>query len=141
MCISEAVFKSWTQGDLTCVEELLTQGAMAPSNTLYHAHTLAHRALVRARWKLWEMAIGDAREASISDNLAFYVVFTVVRQSIKVHRSVIGYIAHAITLVGNGEHELALRVFDLVFTESLPSENKFLLLIRVCACRRRRCRC
>ena len=74
-------------------------------------------------------------------NLTSDVVFTIIRQSIKVQRSIIGYIAHAIALVGNGEHESALRVFDLVFSEGLPSENKFLLLIKVCACRCRRCRC
>ena len=141
MCISETVFKSWTQGDLTRAEELLTQGAIAPSNTLCHAHMLAHRALVRARSKQWEMAIGDAKEVSSSGNLAFYVVFTIVCQSIKVQRSVIGYIAHAITLVANREHESALRAFDLVFTEGLPSENRFLLLIKVCACHCRWCRC
>ena len=78
MYISETVFKPWTQGDLTCAEELLTQAAIAPSNTLYHAHTLAHRALVRARTKRCEMAIGDAKEVSCSGNLAFYVVFTIV---------------------------------------------------------------
>ena len=78
---------------------------------------------------------------SSSGNLAFYVVFTIVCQSIKVQRSVIGYIAHAITLVANREHESALRAFDLVFTEGLPSENRFLLLIKVCACHCRWCRC
>ena len=140
MCIGETIFKSWMQGDLTRAEELLTQSAIAPSNTLYHAHTLAHRALVRARSKRWGMAIGDAKEVS-SGNLAFYVLFTIVRQSIKVQRSVIGYIAHAITLIGNGERESALRAFDLVFTGGLPSENKFLLLIRVCASCCCWCRC
>ena len=79
MCISETVFRSWTQGELTLAEDLLTQDAIAPSNTLYHAHTLAHRALVRARSKQWEMGIGDAREVSSSGNLAFYVVFTITR--------------------------------------------------------------
>ena len=141
MYISETVFRSWTRGDLTRAEELLTQGAIAPSNTWYHAHTLAHRALVRARSKRWEMAIGDAKEVSNLGNLTSYVVFTIIRQSIKVQRSIIGYIAHAIALVGNGEHESALRAFDLVFSEGLPSENKFLLLIKVCACRCRRCWC
>ena len=62
MYISETVFKPWTQGDLTRAEELLTQDAITPSNTWYHAHTLAHRALVRARSKRWEMAISDAKE-------------------------------------------------------------------------------
>ena len=141
MCISETIFKPWTQGDLTRTEELLTRAAIAPSNTLYRAHTLAHRAVVRARSKRWEMAIGDAKEVSSSGNLAFYVVFTIVHQSIKVQRSIIGYIAHAIALVGNGEHESALRAFDLVFTEGLPNDNKFLLLIRVCACYCRRFGC
>ena len=68
MYISDTVFKSWVQGDLTGAEELLTQDAIESSNTLYHAHTLAHRALVRARSKRWETvtAIGDAKASGVS---------------------------------------------------------------------------
>ncbi|KAI9569843.1 hypothetical protein HD554DRAFT_2327802 [Boletus coccyginus] len=52
------------------------------------------------------------------------------KKSIEVQRSVIGYIAHAVAHIGNGDHKLALRVFDLVFCEGIPSENKLLLLIK-----------
>jgi len=32
-----------------------------------------------------------------------------------------------------------MRVFDLVFSEGIPSENKLLLLMKVCACHSHRC--
>ncbi|KAI9569842.1 hypothetical protein HD554DRAFT_2327801 [Boletus coccyginus] len=85
---------------------------MHRSTPFHHARALAHRALVRSRLKQCDMAIEDAKK------------------SIEVQRSVIGYIAHAVAHIGKGEHELALRVFDLVFSESIPNENKHLLLIK-----------
>jgi hypothetical protein len=133
MYISDAAFKSWTQGDLTRVEDLLTAEIeiVYSSNPLHHAHALAYRALVRSRSKQWDMVIDDANKV-ILRQLSSHVVLTIARQSIDVQRSVIGYIAIAIARVGNGEHESAMRAFDLVFTESLVTENNFLLLIKVC---------
>lgn len=58
---------------------------------------------------------------------------TAACQSIKIQRSVIGYIANAIAHVLNGEQESAIRVYDLVFSASLPTENNSLLLIKVYA--------
>ncbi|KAF8556862.1 hypothetical protein OG21DRAFT_1495255 [Imleria badia] len=112
MYIGDAAFKPWRQGDLTRVEELLTEDIIHPVNPFHHAHALAHRALVRSRSKQWDMAIDDAKK------------------SIKVQKSVIGYIAHALAHLGNGDHESAMRVFDLTFGNGLPSENKLLLLIK-----------
>lgn len=40
---------------------------------------------------------------------------------------------------GNGEHESALHVFDLVFSDDVPTGNRFLLLVKVCAYRTRCC--
>ncbi|KAH0833010.1 hypothetical protein J3R83DRAFT_11995 [Lanmaoa asiatica] len=57
-------------------------------------------------------------------------MLTIAPKSIEVQGSVIGHIAHAMARVGNGEHESVMRVFDLVFTEGLPTENKFILLIK-----------
>lgn len=34
--------------------------------------------------------------------------------------------------VGNEDHESARRVFDLIFSDGFPTENNFLLLIKVC---------
>ncbi|KAI9569853.1 hypothetical protein HD554DRAFT_2170850 [Boletus coccyginus] len=112
MYISDAAFKLWTQGDLTRVEELFADDIIHPSNPSHHARALAHRALVRSRLKRCDMAIDDAKK------------------SIEVQRSIIGYIAHAIAHVGNGEYESATRVFDLVFSEGIPSENRLLLLLK-----------
>ncbi|KAF8554958.1 hypothetical protein OG21DRAFT_1573744 [Imleria badia] len=104
MYLDDAAFKSWTQGDLTRVDELFTKQIADP---LYHAHALAQRTLVRGRLQQWDKAIEDAKK-----------------------RTVIGYIAHAVNLIGNGDHDSAIGVFDLVFTDGLATgHNNFLLLI------------
>ena len=140
MYISDAAFKSWTQGDLIRVEDLLTEEIVLSSNPLHHAHALAYRALVRSRSKQWNMVVDDANKV-ILRHLSSQVALTMVRQSIEVQRSAVGYIAIAIARVDNGEHESAMRAFDLVFTESLGSENNFLLLIKVCVYNSRFCLC
>ncbi|KAF8556856.1 hypothetical protein OG21DRAFT_1482768 [Imleria badia] len=109
MYINEAAFKSWTLGDLNRVAELLTEESARP---FHQARALAHRAVVRVRLKQWSMAIDDAKKST------------------EIRRSIIGHIAHAMAHAGNGEHELAMRVFDLVFVDSIPTENKFLLLVK-----------
>ncbi|KAF8557544.1 hypothetical protein OG21DRAFT_1482211, partial [Imleria badia] len=109
MDIDDAAFKSWTQGDLTRVEELLTEVIADP---VLHAHALAQRALVRSRLKQTDMAMVDAKK------------------SIEAQRSVIGYIANAVSRIGNGDHESVIRAFDLVFTDGLATDNNFLLLIK-----------
>lgn len=50
-----------------------------------------------------------------------------------IQSSLIGRVALAIGRVGSGEYESAIRDFDLVFSDGLPAENRFLLLIKVCA--------
>jgi hypothetical protein len=133
MHISDAAFKSWTEGDLTRVEDLLTADIETVHflNPLHHAHALAYRALVRSRSKQWDMVVDDSNKV-ILRHLSSHVVLTIVRQSIKLQRSAIGHIATAIARIGNGEHESAMRAFDLVFTDGLGTENNFLLLIKVC---------
>ncbi|KAF8554959.1 hypothetical protein OG21DRAFT_967167 [Imleria badia] len=110
MYLDDAAFKSWTQGDLARVDELFTEQIADP---LYHAHALAQRALVRGRLKQWDMAVEDAKK------------------SIEAQRTVIGYIANAVSLIDNGDHDLAIDVFDLVFTDGLVTgHNNFILLIK-----------
>ena len=62
MYISDAMFKSWIQGDLTRVEQLLTEEIIRPSSPFHHARTLAYRALVRARSRQWDTATQDAEK-------------------------------------------------------------------------------
>jgi hypothetical protein len=142
MYISDALFKSWTQGDLTNVEDLLTAEIkiVHSSNPLHHAHALAYRALVRSRSKQWNRVVDDANKVTLR-HLSSHVVLTIARQSIEVQRSAIGHIAIAISRIGNGEYESAMRAFDLVFTESHGINNDFLLLIKVCVYHPRRCLC
>ncbi|KAF8552461.1 hypothetical protein OG21DRAFT_1511487 [Imleria badia] len=109
MDIDDAVFKSWAEGDLTRAEQFLTEEIADPS---HHARALAQRALVRSRLQRSDMAMDDAKK------------------SIEAQRSVIGYIANAVSRIGNGDHESVIRAFDLVFTDGLATENDFLLLIK-----------
>ena len=140
MYISDAAFKSWTHGDLTRVEDLLTEEIVHSSNPLHHTHALAYRALVRSRSKQWNVVIDDAKKV-ILRHLSSHVVLIIARQSIEVQRSVIGHFTNAIARVGNGEHESAIGAFDLVFTVGLGTENNFLLLIKVCVYNPRCCLC
>jgi len=121
----------WTQGDLARVGELFAEDTTCP-NPFYCARALAHRALVRTRLKQHDMAIDDAKKVNFH-HVWLHAVLISARQSIEVQRSAIGYIAHANAHIGIGEHESAMRIFDLVFSECIPSENKILLLIKVCA--------
>ncbi|KAF8557900.1 hypothetical protein OG21DRAFT_1494421 [Imleria badia] len=107
--IDDAAFESWMQGDLTRVEELLTEVIADP---VLHAHALAQRALIRSRLKQTDLAMVDAKK------------------SIEAQRSVMGYIANAVARLGNGDYESAIRAFDLVFTDGLATDNNFLLLIK-----------
>ncbi|KAF8556849.1 WD40 repeat-like protein, partial [Imleria badia] len=95
MYISDAAFKFWTEGNLTRVEELLTQEILHPSNPFHHARALAHRALVRTRSKQWNTAVDDAK------------------MSIKIQSSLVGHVALAMGRAGSGEYESATRDFDL----------------------------
>lgn len=70
---------------------------------------LGDRALIRAHLKL---AIEDGKE------------------SLQVQLSPIGYIAMAIVLLGQGDRESALLVFDLAFHDCESRNNRFLLLLR-----------
>ena len=65
MCISDAAFESWTQGNLTLAEQLLTNDILHPFNPFCHSRALAQRALVRTRLKQWEMAIDDAKKVIV----------------------------------------------------------------------------
>ncbi|KAN0084043.1 hypothetical protein V8E55_007547 [Tylopilus felleus] len=55
MHISDAIYKPWVQGDLTRVEQLLTEEIACTSNPFHHARALAYRAIVRtrSRHQLW----------------------------------------------------------------------------------------
>ena len=76
MDIDSAALKSWTQGDLTRVEELLTELIIDP---VLHAHALAQRALVRSRLKQTDLSVVDAKKVSLC-HLLFDVVLTIPSQ-------------------------------------------------------------
>ena len=66
--ISDTMFELWMRGDLTRVEELLTEEIEHPvdPHLLRHARVLAYRALVRSRLQQWDMAIDDAKKVFLS---------------------------------------------------------------------------
>ncbi|KAI6115213.1 hypothetical protein EDD16DRAFT_1075436 [Pisolithus croceorrhizus] len=108
--VSGRTFKSWTQGDPTETETLLSEeiaGTSSPSHYL-----LANRALIRAHLDHVALATEDAME------------------SLRVQPSPIGYIAMAVALLGQDDGEGALRIFDLAFHDCELDEIRPLLLLK-----------
>ncbi|KAI6095807.1 hypothetical protein F5141DRAFT_1221421 [Pisolithus sp. B1] len=109
--VSVEAFKSWTQGNPTNTETLLSEEITSTSSPNYH-YLLASRALVRARLKHVAHAIQDAME------------------SLRVQPSPIGYIAMAVSLLGQGDREGGLCAFDLAFHDCELHDNRLLLLLK-----------
>ncbi|KAI6040390.1 hypothetical protein EDC04DRAFT_2996523 [Pisolithus marmoratus] len=102
--VSEEALKSWTQGEPTNTEVLLSEeiaGAPSPSHYL-----LANRALIRAGLKHWP-------------------------KSLQIQPSPIGYIAMAVALLGTGDRKGALCTFDLAFHDCEPHDIRLLLLLKL----------
>ncbi|KAI6098485.1 hypothetical protein F5141DRAFT_1205368 [Pisolithus sp. B1] len=108
--VSGKTLKSWTQSDLTNTEMLLSEEMTSASTPIHHL--LANRALVRAHLKHVALAIEDGKE------------------SLRVQPSPIGYIAMAVALLGQGDPEGALRIFDLAFHDCEFGDIRFLLLLK-----------
>ncbi|KIK21827.1 hypothetical protein PISMIDRAFT_11981 [Pisolithus microcarpus 441] len=108
--VSDQTFKSWTQSIPTNTEALLSEeikSASSPSHNL-----LACRAIVRARLKRVALAMEDGK------------------QSLRVQPSPIGYIAMAVALLGQGDREGALRIFDFAFHDCERDDIRFILLLK-----------
>ena len=123
--IDDAALHSWKHDQLAKAEALLTTASRNPSH-----HTLASRALIRARLRKWDTAIADATK--VSTVLLSHALSLIYIKSIKIQPSVIGYIAKSVALVGNGEKHKAYRVCDVAFERFHSTHVTFLLLIKVC---------
>ncbi|KAI5980846.1 hypothetical protein EDC04DRAFT_2917210 [Pisolithus marmoratus] len=108
--VSGETLKSWTQGDLTSTEMLLSEEITSTSSPNHYL--LANRALVQARSNHVALAIEDGKE------------------SLRIQPSPIGYIATAVALLGQGDREGALWAFDLAFHDCEPHDNRLLLLLK-----------
>ncbi|KIK14226.1 hypothetical protein PISMIDRAFT_358713 [Pisolithus microcarpus 441] len=108
--MSGQTFKSWIQGIPTNTEVLLSEEIKSTSSPSHDL--LACRAILRARLKHVALAMEDGK------------------QSLRVQPSPIGYIAMAITLLGQGDREGALRIFDLAFHDCKPDDIRFILLLK-----------
>ncbi|KAI5984705.1 hypothetical protein EDC04DRAFT_3003763 [Pisolithus marmoratus] len=109
--VSDATLKSWIQDNPRNTEMPLSEEIMSASSPNHYL--LANRALIRARLKDWALAIEDGKE------------------SLHVQPSPIGHIAIAIALLGQGDREGALSIFDLAFHDCDPRDIKFLLLLKL----------
>ncbi|KAI6143777.1 hypothetical protein BKA82DRAFT_4017477 [Pisolithus tinctorius] len=103
--MSDETLKSWTQVDPTNIEAQLSEEIASASSPSHHV--LANRALIRVRLKHLALAIEDTKEPSP-----------------------IGHIAMAVALLGQGNREGALHMFDLAFHDCEPHNNRFLLLLK-----------
>ncbi|KIK12121.1 hypothetical protein PISMIDRAFT_689780 [Pisolithus microcarpus 441] len=108
--VSVPTFKSWTQGIPMNTEALLSEEIKSASSPIHDL--LACRAILRMRLKHVALAMEDSE------------------QSLRIRSSPIGYIAMAVVLLGKGDREGALRIFDLAFHDCKPDDNKLLLLLR-----------
>ncbi|KAI6015349.1 hypothetical protein F5J12DRAFT_890694 [Pisolithus orientalis] len=109
--VSDRTLKSWTQDDPTNTERLLSEELNSAS--IPRHYVLANRALIRAHLKHSIPAIEDARE------------------SLRVQPSPIGHIAMAVALLGQGDREGALWIFDFASHDCEPHGIRFLLLLKV----------
>ncbi|KAI5982355.1 hypothetical protein EDC04DRAFT_3150893 [Pisolithus marmoratus] len=107
---SDEILKSWTHDDPTATEILLSEEISRASSPSHYM--LANRALVRARLKHVVLAMED------------------VEVSLQVRPSPIGYIAKAVTLLGQGDRGGALLTFDFAFHDCEPHNIRFLLLLK-----------
>ena len=126
--IDDAALHSWKHDELENAEVLLTAAIRHSLNP--SPHTLASRALVRARLRQRDGAIADATEVFLA--LLYHVLSLIYIKSIKIQPSVIGYIAKSVALVGNGEKHKAYRACDIAFGRFHSTHVTFLLLIKVC---------
>ena len=125
--IDVAALHSWKHDQLANTEAILTASIHDSRNPSHH--TLACRALVRARLRQWDAAITDATQVFVA--LLPHALSLIYIKSIKIEPSVIGYIAKSVALVGNSEKHKAYRSCDITF-ERFPSTHvTFLLLIKV----------
>ncbi|KAI6038673.1 hypothetical protein EDC04DRAFT_1931148 [Pisolithus marmoratus] len=108
--VSEDALKSWTLGDPTNTEMLLSEEITNTSGTRHYV--LANRALIRAQLNNVALAIEDAKE------------------SLLLQSSPIGYIAMAIALLGRGDRDGALCTFDLAIHDCELHDVRYLLLLK-----------
>ena len=113
---------NWNEAETVITEEMTN----LPHRS---CHSLANRALVRARLQDWSGAYDDAQQVRFC--LVFHLPVFIRTKSLKVQPSVIGYIAKAIVRIGQGESQAGIRAFDLAFMHCSLEEIPFLFLIRV----------
>ncbi|KAG8217048.1 hypothetical protein J3R82DRAFT_5039 [Butyriboletus roseoflavus] len=103
------IFQAWIEQKFYEAE---TSVCREMGDNPHRAHAFAYRALLQAHMNQQHIAIKRA-----SQSLAF-------------RPTIIGHIAKAVALVGQGQHEPAFKAFDIVFCNCGAGETRFLLLIR-----------
>ena len=93
-------------------------------------HVLASRALVRARLGQWDAALVDAERVHRALPSHMSTLTPCYTKSLKIQRSLVGYIAKCVARVGKGEIRAGCRVCDIAFLR-FPSDSVSLLLIKV----------
>ena len=126
--IDNAALDAWTRGQLVDAEVLLSAAIPASENK---AHTLASRALVRARLGRWDVAFLDAKEVLIAPLSHTWALTPLKTKSLEIQGSVIGYIAKCVALVGKGEKDEGIRVCDIAFQHFHSKHVTLLLLLKV----------
>ena len=127
--IDHAALDSWRHDRLENSDALLTAAITASQNPNHHA--LASRALIRSRLQDWDAALVDAEMVRVALFPLTPMPTLIEIKAIKIHPSVIGYIAKSIAHIGKGERDRGYQTCDIAFERFHSSHVTFLLLVKV----------
>ena len=128
--IDDAALNAWKNDQLEDAEALLNTAIHRHQHLGYHS--LAARALVRARLEHWDEALVDA-EMVLLVLLSHPLTLTPSRtKAIDAHPSMIAHIAKSLAHVGKGEKEKAYLAWDIAFEHSHSSHIPLPLPMKVC---------
>ncbi|KAI6018342.1 hypothetical protein EDC04DRAFT_2941978 [Pisolithus marmoratus] len=126
--VSEDALKSWTLGDPTNTEMLLSEEITSTSSTRHYV--LANRALIRVQLNNVALAIEDAKEVGPLSRYPIRIFTYMYPESLLLQSSPIGYIAMAIALLSQGDRDRALCTFDLAIHDCELHDVRYLLLLK-----------
>ena len=78
----------------------------------------------------WDAALVDARKVHVAPLSHIYTLTSFETKSIKIQRSLIGYVAKCVAFICEGEKDKGIRVCDIAFRH-FQEHATLLLLIKV----------
>ena len=127
--IDSATLNAWYLGRLMNAEALLS--AAIPTSKNKACRVLGSRALVRARLGRWDAALVDAEEVRVATLHVTRALTPLKIKSIRIQRSLVGYVAKCLAFVGKGEKDKGFHLCDIAMMHFRSKHVTLLLLIKV----------